>query len=42
MSEETVSQQSESNNSDGCADAIAAIAAVSIFVVTILFWISNQ
>jgi len=42
MSDEAISQQAESQNSDSCADAIAAIAAVSIFVITILFWIGNQ
>lgn len=42
MSEEAVSQQSESQGSDSCADAIATIASVSIFVIAILFWISNQ
>jgi len=42
MSEEAISQQTEAQDSDSCADAMAAIAAVSIFVITLLFWISNQ
>ena len=42
MSEEAISQQTEVQDSDSCADAMAAIAAVSIFVITLLFWISNQ
>ena len=39
---DVTTQQSEQKNSDSCADAIAAIATVSIFIIAVIFWISNQ
>lgn len=44
MSDKATSQQSESYNSDddNRVDTIAAVAIISLFVVTLLFWISNH
>ena len=46
MSEEIVTQQLEQdleqNNGDSCVDAMAAMATVCLFVVAVIFWISNQ
>lgn len=41
MSDATT-EQSEQKNNDSCVDAIAAIATVSIFIIAVIFWISNQ
>lgn len=42
MSNDVVAQQSEHKNGDSCADAFVALAAVCLFVTTVLFWVSNQ
>lgn len=39
---DVTTEQSEQKNSDSCADAIAAIATVSILIIAVVFWISNQ
>ncbi|WP_461482206.1 hypothetical protein [Porticoccus sp.] len=35
-------QQAEAQSGDSCADAIAAVATVFLFVATVIFWLSNQ
>lgn len=35
-------QQAEKQTGDSCADAFAAIATVSLLVLTMVFWLSNQ
>jgi hypothetical protein len=42
MSEKIVAQEVEQKNDDSCVDAIAAIALVCLFVVVVVFWVSNQ
>ncbi len=42
MSNDVVTQQSEQGNGDSCADAFVALAAICLFVTTVLFWVSNQ
>ena len=42
MSDEVVTQQVEQENDDSCVDAMAALASVCVFVIVIVFWISNQ
>ncbi len=34
--------EAEKNNGDSCADAIAAVATVCLFVLALVFWLSNQ
>jgi hypothetical protein len=42
MSDEVVTQQIEQESDDSCVDAIAAVASVCLFVIGIVFWLSNQ
>ena len=42
MSNEVVTSEVEQDNGDSCADAFVALAAICLFVTTVIFWISNQ
>lgn len=42
MSDDVVDQQSEQESSDSCTDALVALAVVCLFVITMVFWVSNQ
>jgi len=42
MSDEVVTQQVEQENDDSFTDAMAALASVCLFVIVVVFWISNQ
>ena len=35
-------QQAETQSGDSCADAMAAIATVCLFVGTVVSWLTNQ
>lgn len=35
-------QQAEKQSGDSCADAMAAVATVCLFVGTVVFWLTNQ